>query len=573
MKMRKSGRKTIIGTIGAVLLLAAALFPLSVKMDAGRVISTSDDMQRRITLMHVRQALRMERESGSAVAPMMDIEDAWAIEDARSEAQQPLVWEMHSGDDELGFDAASNTFYCSIGSSLESWPELALTLRGEAGVQAAWIDDYTYDFCADAVQEGYRYELISYTDEEYAYFGVVFTGLPVVTLHVEDAAELGETYIPARVSIAGAGYEAIDTAALTHLRGGGFDKGIDKPSYRVEFHRLSDKGKDKKNRLSVLGMDDDSDWLLVSNAGDASCVHNELAFELWNRWNSGDEAFARLESRMVEVFVQDEYMGLYQLLQRIDEEDELEENGDPYTDAAARLIGMRFETGRPVSEMALPIGGCLELRYAPPGRGTEETFARFADYVTLNLPDGDENRLDDEAFSALALGRVDVRELMSYYLYMNVCSLPYDNVKNNVFIWARQTAQGDRYTLSPWDMDSGFAPLFTDGMESVNMWMTLPVRMLELDVGGSRAALWAVYEEMRASLLTDDAIYQWIQDKEDEINASGAYLRETERWRGGAESLSLADVSAHTLSQMSVIERHMREMWPIAEDDEGAAKN
>lgn len=571
--MKTSGRKTIIGTVGAVLLLAAAFFPLSMRMDAGRVISTSDDMQRRITLMHINQALRMERDSGSAVAPMMDIEEAWAIEDARSEAQEPLVMEMHSGDSELGFDRASNTFYCSIGSGLEDWPELVLTVRGAEGVKAAWIDDYTYDFCADAVQEGYRYELLAYTGEEYAYFGVVFTGLPVVMLHVEDTSELGESYIPARASVSGGGYEAIDTAALVHLRGGGFDKGIDKPSYRVEFHRLSDKGKDKKNRLSVLGMDDDSDWLLVSNAGDASCVRNELAFELWDKWNGEDKAFARLESRMVEVFVQDEYMGLYQLLQRIDEEDELEENGgDPYADAVVRLIGMRFETGRPVSQMSLPIGGCLELRYAPPGRSRQETFARFEDYVTLNLPDGDENRLDDEAFAALALSRVDVRGLMSYYLYMNVCSLPYDNVKNNVFIWARQTAQGDRYILSPWDMDSGFSPLFTDGTESINMWMTLPVRMLELDVGGSRAALWDVFEEMRASLLTDDAIYQWIQDKEDEINASGAYLRETERWRGGAESLSLADVSAHTLSQMSVIERHMREMWPVSGDDGRAAE-
>lgn len=564
MKMRESGRKTIIGTVGAVLLLAAALFPLSVKMDAGRVISTSDDMQRRITLMHVSQALRMERDAGSAAAPMIDIEDAWAIEDARSEAQQPLVWEMHNGSDELGFDAASNTFYCSIGSSLESWPELALTLRGEEGVQAAWIDDYAYDFCADAVREGYRYELLAYTGREYSYFGVVFTGLPIVTLHVDDVSELGETYIPARVGIAGAGYEAIDTAALTHLRGGGFDKGIDKPSYRLELHRLSDKGKDKKSKLSVLGMDEDSDWLLVSNAGDASCVRNELAFELWNKWNGGDEAFARLESRMVEVFVQDEYMGLYQLLQRIDEEDELEENGDPYTDAAARLIGMRFETGRPVSQMSLPIGGCLELRYAPPGMSVQDAFARLEDYVTLNLTAEDENRLNDAAFEALALSRVDVRELMSYYLYMNVCSLPYDNVKNNVFIWVRRTAQGDRYTLSPWDMDSGFSPLFTDGTESVNMWMTLPVRMLELDVGGSREALWNVFRQKRASLLTDDAIYQWIQEKEDEINASGAYLRETERWRGGAQSLSLAGISAHTLSQMGVFERHMSEMWPEA---------
>ena len=67
----------------------------------------------------------------------------------------------------------------------------------------------------------------------------------------------------------------------------------------------------------------------------------------------------------------------------------------------------------------------------------DQAFTYLKDYVTLNLPKGDENRLDDESFAALALERVDVREIMSYYLFMNVCSLPLDNVKNNVYMYNR----------------------------------------------------------------------------------------------------------------------------------------
>lgn len=555
-------RKRVLQAFLCTAALLVTLIPFCAMLESGKAFNHVDDMQRQISDMHIRHAERTKRAPGADVEPIIAIEEAWAIEDTREEAMDLLVSEMHHGSDELGFDRESGTFYCSIAPGLEQWPELRLTARGEAGVRIAWIDDYAYDSCADAVREGYRYEMIAYTETEYSYLGVVFTGLPVVTLHVSDEKQLGEEYIAGRASVAGAGYDAIDSAALIHLRGGRFDKGIDKPSYRVEFHRLSDKGKDKKNDMKVLGIESDSDWLLISNAGDVSCMRNWLGFDMWNQWNAGDHAFAMLDSRMVEVFMQDEYMGLYQLLPRIDEDDELDDaGGSPHTDVVARLIGMRFETGRPVSQMSLPIDGCLELRQYPKWMGKEEAFSRFENYVRLNLPKEHEDYLDDGEFAKLALQSVDVYDLMSYYLYMNVCSLPYDNVKNNVYIWALEGENGYTYSLSPWDMDSGFSPLFKDESDSINMWMTLPVRMLELDVGGCRSILADIYREKRNELLKDDAVYQWIQAVEDEINASGAYLRETEKWRGGAQTLNLEEISAHTISQLYLIERYIEEIW------------
>jgi len=569
--MQMYARNRILKTTLFVALLVILALPLADMLEKGKQPGGLDEIQKRIGDMHVRHAAHMEREQGQIVEPLMITQDAWEIEDTRQEARKALVSELHNGDDELGFDAASRTFYCTIGSGLEDWPELNLTARGEPRIRVAWIDDYAYDFCADAVREGYRYELLAYTDTEYEYIGIVFTGLPIISLHVEDVKELGETYIPARAAVSGGGYEAIDSAALVHLRGGGFDKGIDKPNYRVEFHYLSDKGKDKKSDLKVLGLESDSDWLLIGNAGDISCMRNTLGFDMWNRWNEGQNAFALLESRMVEVFMQDEYMGMYQLLPRIDEDDELDDaGGSPDTDAVARLIGVRLETGKPVSQMSLPIGGCLELRQFPAWMKQEDAFALFEDYIHLNLPEDHENYLGDEAFAELALRSVDVKEIMSYYLYMNVCSLPYDNVKNNLYIWALKGTEGYTYTLSPWDMDSGFSPLFKDGTDSVNMWMTLPVRMLDLNVGGCRSVLWQIWQEKCASMLTEDWIYQWIQEAEDEINASGAYLRETERWRDGAQTLSLAEITAHTVSQIATITRHMQEVWP---DEAGLSRS
>ena len=87
------------------------------------------------------------------VGEMIDIEDAWAIEDERQEAQAPLVRSMFNGGSALGYDAASDTFYCTLGVEHEDdWPELALSVEDAPGVTVVWIDDYAYDFCTDAIR-------------------------------------------------------------------------------------------------------------------------------------------------------------------------------------------------------------------------------------------------------------------------------------------------------------------------------------------------------------------------------------------------------------------------------------
>ena len=558
-------RRNLIAAAGCVLLLVMLLVPLA------QLLMRSADTLLDQKQTEIARALEMERERAALspytpVQPAPDIETIWAIEDARTETDEPLVTSMRCSTGEAGYDAGSRTFYATLGMDTgDEWPEITLSARGAENVQVLWIDDYSYDWCSDAIREGYRYELLAYTDTRYAYIGVVFTGLPIVNVYTENQQELTREDIAARVSIAAGGYEAIDAPALVHRRGGRFDDHAPKASFHVEFHQLSEKGKDKKPKLSVLGMEADSDWLLISHEGDPSCMRNKLAFDMWRRWNPDGNAFAMLESRMVEVFYQNEYMGLYQLIQRIRPEQELARMGDRVDrNIAVRLIGGRYETGRPVSQISLPIDGCMELRYAPAWMKEDAAFARLEDYVTLNLSEGSENWLDDEAFAQLALERVDIRELMSYYLYMNVCSLPYDNVKNNVYIWVRWNEDQYMYSLSPWDMDSGFRPLFTDGSDSINLWMVLPVRMLELNVGNCREVFKEVFEEKRAELLTEDALYQWIEEEEEIINASGAYLRESARWQGGAQELDLSEVFAHTASQMHLIERYIQGVWPVA---------
>lgn len=552
------------GTWIAAALLALIMAPLA-------LLATKTLPQELPEEALVRRLMGLDDRSYVPVLPVMETEDIWALEDAREQAGKPLIAAMKNGEDALGYDAAQETFYCTLGLETgNAWPEIALSASGEDGVQVVLVDDYSYDWCSEAIREGYRYELFAYTETEYAYVGIVFTGLPIVTLHVDGGVEITREDVSAQVSFSGAGYDAVHSSALIHERGGGWEHLIDKKGYRVELHTLSAKGKDKKNEQSVLGMEADCDWLLIASPDDESCIRNQLSFELWRDWNGG-EGVMMLEGRLAELFIDDEYMGVYQVLEPVRADEEIVRmGGNLNTDVTVRKINP-FNTGyRPTWDLEHVIDSVLELRYAPAQMTAEQAFAVMEGYVSIEGLNCE--ALDDKTFAEAAEMMFDMEEVMSYFLFIQALCGSKDNAVNNVYIWARKQNDGHyTYTFSPWDMDNMFVWLSESGVGShemqevdrINFLMTAFDRMLDLNVGDCRRILWEIWEEKRASILSDDALYQRIVDMEEMINASGAYLRESERWRGGAKELDVSDILSLATTHQATLEWYMEELWPL----------
>lgn len=558
-------RKNLIAAALVMLLLVTLLVPLAELLASGEN-TTLDQKQTAIA-----RALEMEQEREKLAAPVpvqtaADIETIWALEDARTETGEQLIDSMFRGGDVLGYDAESRTFYCTLGmENGDEWPAFTLSARGAENVQAVWIDDYSYDWCSDAIAEGYRYELLAYTDTEYAYVGVVFTGLPIVTVHAEGAITM-ESDVPGRATVSAAGYEPIDTAMVVHERGGGCRKPFDKWSYRLEFHALSSSGKDKNRDVSVLGMEADSDWLLLANAGESTTVRNLLAWDLWRDWNEGKSALMVMDSRMVELFVNDEYVGVYQLMERIEEEQEIERyGGNVSTDVVGRLISESNMSEKPVWDLhESGVDFRMEYRYEANG-DSERLFGLMEDFVALFR--ADDKRLDDEAFAALALERVDIEDLMSYILFYHACTLN-DNNTNNVFVYVMRDEDGRYvYRHAPWDMDSAFWVLKSFQDHNTLRWpdtsVTIPTRMLDLDVGGCRRILWEMWNEKRKNLLSSEALYARFIEIEQFMNMSGAYRREMRKWYGTDTALDMSEVAYYTEECLNLVRLTLMERWPV----------
>ncbi len=557
----KEKRRTLL-KLGAACLALAALTLSAGRARPSETAVTAEALSRETEEI---DRLNADRGKGTAVEPLLPIEQTWDIEDEHAEAAGPLVTWMTMGGQELGFDRETNTFYCTLGMEGEDWPELPLTAGGAEGLRAAWVDDYAWDGVRDSIRDNVPYRLIAWTEDEYAYFRLVFTGLPVVTLHVTDYDGLGDDYMPARCTFSAAGYEGVDMPARTHLRSGGYSKRFDKWSYRVEFQRRTNKGRYSQQKVSLLGEEPDSDWLLISNASDDTLVRNHLGMELWKKWNP-DGGVGVLESRLVEVFVQDQYMGIYQLLQRIDPRKEIAKlGGNLSTDGVSRIIKAKNIGERPVWRLWDECNFVLEMRWTGKTLSLDAGKKIFADFVESEKVKTSGGQLSGEAFAALAERCADARQVIGYFLFTQAAGLPYDNVFNNVYVYG--VLEGGRYVyrLSPWDMDMGFQQLFRNQKDNLNEWMELPTRMLNLDVAGARRIAWDTWEEKRASILSEDAIYEWMTGVETLVNDSGAFLRETEKWDGGGFRLNIEPLRYFTIEHMDTIGRYLQEEWMLRE--------
>ncbi|MGN0992004.1 MAG: CotH kinase family protein [Candidatus Ventricola sp.] len=460
------------------------------------------------------------------VGPVLEMEDIWAIEDAREESGTPLVTCLENNGMRLGYDAQENTFYCPIGlDNGEAWPELHLTAPGAADVRLAFADDYAYDWCEDAVSEGIAYQVITYTKTEFFYTQIVFTGLPVVTLTTD--AELDYTDAGAQMTFASPD-GGLAAKATAHLRGAG-SRFSEKKSYRINFVHGQ---KNSSAIAEVPGIGRTDDVILLAGVMDDTLMRDRLSWDVYAMIADEDEPYGPRTTQYVELFVNDRYAGCYIMMEPVDDGEELLKRGPgaPGTDSVYRSAQIDYAGDRPYVENPMREGSIYELYHAP-AAGHE--FDALAPY--LQLEQMGQGEAEDAAFARLAMDVIDVESLLRYDLFVQAGGMS-DNVYNNMYIIARRDGGRLTYRFAPWDMDLTWGR-FKDG-DSGDFYHGLfsfevAQRMIETDAGGvTRELLAQMWAQMRENVFREDVIERLVNGYTRELDASGAYRRETLRWRG-----------------------------------------
>ena len=462
------------------------------------------------------------------VGPVREIEAIWAIEDEREESEEPLVTRLFCNGAEAAYDAESNTFYCTLGlENGEEWPKIKLTTAKNVGggLTLCFVDDYAYDACADAIRDGYAYQIMAYTDEAYSYSDVVFTGLPILSLHTAEEITTEDT--SAALNLAFGNGERLEANARAHLRGNASLVRLDKHSYKVEFTRTED-GK-KKIPQNVPGLGQTDEIILLAMGFDPNMVRDRLSWSMIERIWPKDEAFAPVGREYVEVFVNDAYQGAYLMMVPFDRRAEIEKAGasSAQRDSLYRSVIAAVDKGRPIDEG-------YELFIAP---DAENPFAGLQTYLRL-----DSGEMDDETFCREAAAHIDVPSLMRYTLLVQGMALC-DNIFNNMYVWAHETAAGVVYRFIPWDMDLSWEK---EPGAYWDCWMidALACRVIELDVSGARGELAAQWRQMSEAGFTIDAVREELALYQHELTDSGAFLRDAERWGKEQDEMDVSQIEA-----------------------------
>ena len=371
------------------------------------------------------------------VGPVREIEEIWAIEDEREESEEPLVTRLFCNGAEAAYDAESNTFYCTLGlENGEEWPKIELTDRPKmwgGGLTLCFVDDYAYDACADAIRDGYAYQIMAYTDEAYSYSDVVFTGLARFSRCTRRRKYTTED-TPAALNLAFGNGERLEANARAHLRG---NASLVRAGQRTASRwnlREPEDGK-KKIPQNVPGLGQTDEIILLAMGFDPNMVRDRLSWSMIERIWPKDEAFAPVGREYVEVFVNDAYQGAYLMMVPFDRRAEIEKAGagSAQRDSLYRSVIAAVDKGRPIDKG-------YELFIAP---DAENPFAGLQTYLRL-----DDGEMDDETFCREAAAHIDVPSLMRYTLLVQGMALC-DNIFNNMYVWAHETAAGVVVSLYP----------------------------------------------------------------------------------------------------------------------------
>ncbi|MDY4542579.1 MAG: CotH kinase family protein [Candidatus Ventricola sp.] len=483
------------------------------------------------------------------VEPCRDIEDIWAIEDAREESDTPLVTALDNNGQALGYDAASNTFYCTLGlGHEEDWPQLHLTAPGANGVSLCFVDDYTYDWCADAIRDGWAYQILAYTDDAYSYASLVFTGLPIISLETQEALRPHED-IPVRVSVSAAGEAGLTACGRAHERGDTSLRMRPKHGIKVEFTRHADGTRKTEQEMPLLGRTDE--FILIACSMDYLLIRDKLSWDLWNGISSEDEAFGPRETAYCEVFAGDAYLGVYVMMKPYDYAQELARLGAdaPAADSLYRLAG------RSVHEFDKPLiqdhrGMHYEQHYAPSG---ETGHASLSPYLALFAQE------DDAVFNEKALELLDIDSVIRYALFVQACGMT-DNEHNNLYIVAHRTEDGYRYLFAPWDLDVSWG---RDDDENAEVWYDFPIfdRLVELDCGGVvRDRLAAIWQQMRENGFSGENVGSLLDGYNAALNDSGAFYRDAERWNRPNAYSENYNIYSYASARFEMMDRRIEEM-------------
>ena len=363
-------------------------------------------------------------------------------------------------------------------------------------------------------------------------FSVVFSSLPLIQIFTEEKIiDEPKSFCKMHMQYDDPhdGSEQIyqfSTNAGIEIRGAS-SRRYSKVSYGIELWKNSSE---EDYKTSLIDMRPSEDWILDAMYIDDLRMRNKLSFDIWKRINQGDTIYndtkyMGINCRFVELVINNEYMGLYCLNEKLSQ------------DLLGFAHGQFLEGGLIYKAVEWSEGATkFESLHKPPRNsffwdGWEQIYPthdtcwnplwelrNFIINSTVNQ------------FKEGISGYMNLKNLIDYYLFVNLVQ-GLDNTGKNTYLVRRDHASG--FQILPWDIEATWGLAWNREKNTPTGMLTnhLFDRLIATNSEGYSEQLNIRWQQYRKAQFSDDAIMGMVSDYYRLLTESGAYAREKEKWQ------------------------------------------
>ena len=294
----------------------------------------------------------------------------------------------------------------------------------------------------------------------------------------------------------------------------------------------------------------DKNWILDAGQQDLFRLRNRIATELWNDFArkpyytaDGAEVVTGVRGRVVEVFLNDEYVGIYSLTETMDN----------------KTLGLKkSKKGIIHGQLWKTSGRGLSMMYnTPPSfdntSSTWDVFeTKYPDIKDVNPTDYSPlwkainfvvNSSDEEFKDSVAY-YFDLPVVEDYYIYtQTLCAV--DNIGKNMYWAIYDSKESPKITFAVWDLDltvgSSYLKVYDQKYTLPNHiirgYFNLIKRLIATNAGNFNSQVRERYWSARKDVLSTDSLISRYKSYYQLLKKCGAAERETQRWSGDTDIL------------------------------------
>lgn len=479
-----------------------------------------------------------------------DTSEVAQIKKNYAEAAEPFFTELRFSGEKLPYDRLTSTFYLPLNIETSRWETGELS-SGSGEIRLLFEDNFTKESKQKVIRGGKSFRFYALSGTEYQECNLMVTGLPILSIETEETADTGAFggmlyYWDAKSKHNWTGSNILEA----HIRGN-TSRTYPKKGYKLTLKNQNKKGEVVSDKKSLFGLRTDDEWILNAMYSDSSKIRDKLSVDLWNDFGAKVDEFpdAKFGSDLVyvEVFFNQEYWGLYGLMEPVDSKQlDLTKDGEiGTTEYSYKAVGFKGGDEERLKD-ATPFERSLAAFELKGNHDNTDMAAWEPLFSYLTFRDQE----DDEAFAREAATLIDTDGALNAWIFFQAI-LGIDNRAKNMYYVAKSNNQSYRIYFAPWDMDLTWGdalsvraeagqkeetdqPVWNVGLntnlysERIN-WEPGD-RLVKLDVENTRENIKEKWLKLRQGLFSDENLTRHIDKLSHELQDSGALDRDARRW-------------------------------------------